>query len=227
MKVEIKKMKRMISVLLCILLICLCGFKGNTKDCSCQNCEIAQTGGETYVDINWHEENYYKSGRRATRNLYVDKYYQDDYQDVMSTCGLTIAEAGCALTSVTMVNNYLYGRSYTPSYINDVLGSSACPLNWQDAASELGMRLVYYNSSISYSSLESNAPGYINSGNPVIVGLYLSDGSTHYVVIKGYNSSSYTGYTFYINDPSSYNDYSSLDEYLDDGATVFQMVVYD
>lgn len=57
-------------------------------------------------------------------NLEVPHYYQNQQSwsnNTMQTCGSTIGKAGCALTSFTMVANYL-GSNDNPGQVNTKLG---------------------------------------------------------------------------------------------------------
>lgn len=162
---------------------------------------------------------------RASKTLSMTHYYQDDSRwgsDVMETCGLTIASAGCCLTSFTMIQRYLGGTD-DPGDVNIELGDYACPFYYYVAADEYGYTVEYFSSS---TQTDSNAInfiiGSIDEDNPVLVGMYHNTtGKTHFVAANGYN-----GETIYIKDPSSYYNYSTLNEYLDTNWTVNRLCVY-
>jgi len=69
--------------------------------------------------------------------LNVPLYSQNDPRwknSVMQTCGRTVGQAGCALTSAAMVFKY-YGGSKNPGQLNTCMGSFACPFYWGSGAS--------------------------------------------------------------------------------------------
>ena len=228
-------MKKKLSIfLICLCLLMTFGFKTETDTDSsgCTNCnEVAQSLADMdeYYDVEWHEE-HFNNGEgiaqaRVGANLNITKYYQNNYNDIMQTCGKTIASSGCALTAVTMASNYLNKVNRNPSQVNDILGNYACPLDWYGAASKLGMRVIRLGG-VSYPSISSAIGGYLTSGCPVIIELELANGTSHFVLVKGYSRSS-SSYTFQINDPSYNINYSTLNQYVNNGATVVGMIVYD
>ncbi|WP_326908546.1 C39 family peptidase [Sedimentibacter sp. MB31-C6] len=187
-----------------------------------------------YIDIN--EDDYKEANEalikkgnaltrlRSSKTLSLTHYYQDDDRwgdDIMETCGSTIASAGCCLTSFTMIQRYL-GGSDDPGEVNEALGDYACPFYYYQAADEYDYTVQYFSSS---TQTDSDAidfiAGSIDEDNPVLVGMVHSSGETHFVAANGYN-----GDTIYIKDPSSYYDRSTLDEYLDNNWTVNRLCVY-
>ena len=227
-------MKRILIMILSLCLLCTFGFVNDTKanEGTCDECsefKVAQTIEDIgeYYDEKWHEENIVENQpqTRAGTQLYVTKYYQNNYNNIMKTCNKTIASSGCALTAVTMVSNYLTGTNRNPAQVNTIMGNYACPLYWYEAASKLGMSLVRYTKE-TYSSAKSALVQYINSHNPVIVELKLANGTSHYVVDKGYSGTP-SSYTFEINDPSSSLNKTTLNQYVNSGAVVKAILVYD
>lgn len=136
---------------------------------------------------------------RITASLwYVPLFSQNDpawKNNVMKTCGLTIGQAGCALTSDAMVFKY-YGTVYqNPGTLNTCLGNYACPFYWGVAANSCSQSKATYVGawSFSYNKLYS----MLSAGRPPI--LRLVKGNSHYVVVtsgSGTNPSNY-----WINDP--------------------------
>lgn len=59
----------------------------------------------------------------------------------------------------------------------------------------------------------------------LIVGMNLSNGNSHYVVVKGYTYDGST-YTFNISDPNKNSGKTTLNAYLSSGATIKQLIVY-
>lgn len=102
----------------------------------------------------------------------------------------TVSQYGCLITSIAMVSTY-YGSSVTPDYIarNGSFSSggyliSLPPLNISVQGSQR----------VNWSTVNDE----ISNGRPVIVSIYLpsvgavnSDGSSHFVVIKGYANGQY------------------------------------
>lgn len=111
----------------------------------------------------------------------------------IGTSGVSMADAGCLVTSVAMVATH-YGKSIKPS---DIAGNSE-PFVPNTAYmyqtwSSLGINVVRSPGSPSESRIDSE----INSGRPVIVGLYGTFSyPQHFIVIKGKDGGGYI-----MNDP--------------------------
>lgn len=228
-------MKKILTMLLCSLtlfspLYVRADNKVGLNECN-GNCIAEIT--EDYVDPTWISV---ANGNldqmiqpySTTKNLLINKYYQDDYpNDIMQTCGLTIKAAGCALTSVTMVANYLNGTALTPTQVNKKLGTAACPIYFGTAASKLGITLKMVKSSgLTSSYVNSELVAQLNKDIPVIVGIEYANGGTHFFVVKGYVLNGST-YTFNINDPAKAGGKTTLNAYLSAGAKITQLVVYE
>lgn len=135
----------------------------------------------------------------------VPIFNQRSYNNNMQSCNQTIKNAGCALTSVTMVAKY-YGVNIDPPTMNSRLGNSACPIVWGrvDDGDVTGgkINITRTKETFSYTRLQED----LNNGRPPIVwvtkGCSGSNG-THFVVVtdgSGTNPASYT-----INDPGDGN----------------------
>lgn len=77
---------------------------------------------------------------RTNKFLDVTKYYQSGQSwsdDYMQTEMLKIGEAGCCLTSFSMIQRYL-GGTLNPGEVNEKLGGYACLFNYKGAASTFG-----------------------------------------------------------------------------------------
>ncbi|MCR5754800.1 MAG: C39 family peptidase [Acetatifactor sp.] len=150
--------------------------------------------------------------RRANKFLDVHHYYQSGQtwsNDKMKTENLTIGSSGCCLTSFAMIQRYL-GGSKDPGQVNTALGNSACPFNYSQAAKIFGYKILHQEAKeVSDSSAIDFIAGSIEKGNPVLVGLKKSNGSTHFVCAFGYS-----GTDVYIHDPASNRDYTHLSQYL-------------
>lgn len=205
----------------------------------CEGCVLGV--GEDYENPNYEivaEKNI--STYATSRNLVVDKIYQTTTANKSITLlncssSYTIYSHGCALTSFTMVVNFLNGTSYTASNVNTVMkaaqaaaGHTGCSFYWYIAADQYDLEVVLLKtneSGLSSSYYNDVIVTQLDNRLPVIVGLRYSNGNTHYVVVKGYQISGST-YTFYINDPNSGNTYTTLNEFVSNGATIRQLVVY-
>lgn len=111
----------------------------------------------------------------------------------MGSSGVSMADAGCLVTSVAMVATH-YGKNIKPADIAAnsepfVPGTAYMYQSW----SSLGMTVTRSTVSPSESVIDAE----INSGRPVIVGLYGSYSyPQHFIVIKGKDSGGYI-----MNDP--------------------------
>jgi hypothetical protein len=141
----------------------------------------------------------------------------------MQTCGLTIAQAGCALTSTAMTFRY-YGDNTDPGLLNGCLGAYACPIYWGVAAPRCGAGRVSFagTAAFGWSKLEQE----LQAGHPAIVYVCKYDDCNHYthwVVAVDGSGSSATGYR--INDPSDGQE-KSLAAYTDAGWVLQSLRLY-
>jgi len=157
-------------------------------------------------------------------NLYVPYFSQCDSSwrnNVMQTCGYTICQAGCALTSTAMVFKY-YGCNTNPATLNTCLGNYACPIYWYTASSSCSCGKASCDGKYSFSI--NGMRNALNAGKPVILEV-VRDGSTHWVVVREYrNTGSYYS-DYYINDPC-YGTYRCLTYYTDNGWSPRYIVIY-
>jgi hypothetical protein len=133
----------------------------------------------------------------ATLPCSVPLFAQNDPRwrdEVMQTCGLTIGQAGCALTSAAMAFNY-YGASTDPPTFNTCLGDHACPLYWIVAADKCSDGRVTWmgGPDFSWSLLEQE----LTAGRPPLLAMHKE--SSHYVVVVSGSGSDPAGYT--VHDP--------------------------
>ncbi len=153
--------------------------------------------------------------RRTGVSLDVPHYYQGGQlwsDDVMQTCGKTIGNAGCCVTSFAMIQRYL-GGIYNPRGVNNKLGNNACPFKYQPAADAFGYTISNKESgTITDEYAIEFIVGAIDSGYPVLVGMVPDDPAknSHFVTAYGYD-----GTTIYIHDPASSRDYTELSQYLE------------
>lgn len=163
---------------------------------------------------------------RISSKLTIIHYLQDDPRWVNKQLGNcsseTIGSAGCALTSVTMVYNYLSGSQLTPLEMNNKIMGSMCAMNWTKAADLLNITYakgVY--SGLTYDKLYNVVKENVDLGYPVIVRVCTSNNGTHYVVANGYNS---TGKVIYMKDPST--NKTELSSYLNNGWTLEEYHIF-
>lgn len=114
----------------------------------------------------------------------------------------TIRQAGCLLTSMTMVSNAMTGATRSPAEANQQLkshgGFSGSSMNTGAAANALGLRLTSRSSFTGNTGAIDRA---LQAGRPVVVGVDYKAGSSssmgrtdHFVVITGRNpDGSYQG----------------------------------
>ena len=174
----------------------------NPKDYEKANAELMQKGRMIRMT-------------KASKTLQLTHYYQDGNQswsnDIMQTCGKTIASAGCCLTSFAMIEQF-FGGGDNPGAVNEKMGNDACPFVYKTGATKYGLTIINSkHATVSDDDAINFIVGAIDGGNPVLVGMQ-KDGSssTHFVAAYGYNGS-----TIYIHDPASHRDYTTLAEYLD------------
>jgi uncharacterized protein YvpB len=102
---------------------------------------------------------------------------------------LTIKDAGCLITSIAMIATY-YGHSITPPGV--VAKSSFDYSGSYQGSSGIGVS-VGSSVRVNWDTINSE----INQGHPVIVSVkvsgpvYNSDGSNHFIVIKGFSGGKY------------------------------------
>lgn len=242
-----KKKSKIIQLILMVILIISSSsyaseltldYNDSTKNYSIEN--------QFYIDEGTiSSENYYKDQIRPFGQIGVKEkiflnmkhYYQDGqtwsgYN--MKTCGKTIGNAGCAVTSFTMITNY-YGFNDDPGEVNSILGDLACGLHYVAAGNKYGLSLVgNVHASVSESYAKNYILGALRNNRPVLVGMKYGSSGTHFVVARGYFEEIYepeNGFYgrkyYYIYDPSANKDYMFLDDYFDDGYSVHRLKVYD
>ncbi|MDD4643220.1 MAG: C39 family peptidase [Erysipelotrichaceae bacterium] len=229
--------------ILCLLLLSffiITGFTETTNALVRNTNNLVNEDGTTdeYIYPDNYENPYYSNKVNidsiviplTSKYLTVNQWYQNSGSyigDYMQTCGSTIDNSGCTLTSFTMVSNYANGTNYSPGQVNSTLGDYACPFNWSGAASTYGTThsLIARNlNGLSRSSVEEWLVAQLINDNPVIVGLKLSAGTYHYVVVYGYYYDG-TDIYFYLKNPT-YNGITTLNSYYSAGAVVTRLDIY-
>ncbi len=160
-------------------------------------------------------------------------YRQSDSRwasDIMLSCGDTIGQSGCAITSFAMIVNF-YGSTDDPGDVNTRLGNNACPIQYSTAGSLYGLTtqtLCYNDSTISKDSAINLMKPHIFQNRPILVGMKKGS-STHFVVATGYVDMQELGTSdpyIPILDPSTYYNKTSLNQYYADGWAVHRLYVY-
>jgi hypothetical protein len=136
---------------------------------------------------------------KLTIYLAVPIFSQNDpawKNNVMKTCGLTIGQAGCVLTSSSMTFKYYGTINKNPGQLNTCLGNYACPFYWYVAANSCSESKATYVGawSFSYNKLYS----MLSVSRPPIVRM-VKGNKNHYVVVRSGSGSQPSNYS--INDP--------------------------
>ena len=168
----------------------------------------------------------------------IVRYYQTDYNDLLcpkSGGTSTIASAGCVITSFAMIANK-YKFYMTPPQVLAAINSnspgsySGCNFPWYDIVntSPFTSLLKQDITSTVWSSAYDNMEGALLSGRPVLAFMKASNGSTHAVVVYGFERYSDGGEFHYIfnPDPRNASHQVSLEEYQRDGWKVNRLMVY-
>ncbi|MFA6423450.1 MAG: C39 family peptidase [Patescibacteria group bacterium] len=120
-------------------------------------------------------------------------YSQLNYQDKLGASPYTVAQYGCLITSIAMVATY-YGHKVTPADIAaDTSLFDSQGYYYPKYPSYMGVHLES-SGSVNWSTVNDD----LTNGYPVIVSLYLpsvgalnKDGSSHFVVLKGFSNGKY------------------------------------
>ena len=157
----------------------------------------------------------------------VPVFNQRAYNNVMQTCGMTIHDAGCALTSVTMVAKYYGVNNIDPPTMNSRLGNYACGLHWYRVddrnVTDGRMNITRARQGFSYSKLQED----LNSGRPPIV--WVTKGcsgynGTHFVVVTSGSGTNPANYR--INDPADGSTTKTLGYYTSNGYCLRKINTY-
>lgn len=134
-----------------------------------------------------------------------------------STCP-TMCQAGCAVTSATMVFRY-FGASKDPGQVNSCSGNngcrSGCLLAWGCAADHCSDNKARWIAS--YSFYWAALCGLLSQDRPPIVHLVKGNNSHFVVVYKSMGYSITDPHDYYINDPLDGTNYKKLAAYTNNG----------
>jgi len=165
-----------------------------------------------------------RSRGRWDISLSVPRYSQNSSpwnDDNMEVCDETIGDAGCTLTSATMVFAY-YGSSLEPDDVNTCMGNSACLWVWADGEDCSNNEADWDGAlSASYAALVLS----LMEGYPSILQLRKGSDNQHWVVVKAVSGSGTDADDFTINDPSN-GQSRGLDDYIDDGWWMNVIAIY-
>ncbi len=189
-----------------------------------ENARLEKKGREIILSIKQKSDS--SKLRSAPTILDVPKYFQNGESwsnDAMQHCGKTIGHSGCALTSFTMLENYIKDDDLNPGEVNRKLGKLACPLAFRQAGKKFGLSVRAHEFPHNISQVNNFVVGTIDSDLPAIIGLKKGD-HTHFVTARGYWVNGDT--ILMINDPNRYNDYSSINPYLNNGFHVFTLYAF-
>lgn len=135
----------------------------------------------------------------SSGGLGVPYYTQTGDNTHLGNTSYTVALYGCLITSMAMVSTY-FGHYTTPDEIAADAGNFNSEGYLLGTPPEVGVS-ISSSRGINWETVNSQ----LDMGRPVIVSIYLpsvgainSDGSSHFIVIKGRSGSSY-----YMNDPIS------------------------
>lgn len=156
--------------------------------------------------------------------LPVPRYSQRDPRwanDVMQTCGSTIGQAGCLLTSATMVFRY-YGSSMNPGQVNQCMGTYACRWDFPYGANNCSENRATW-----YGIFDPNYATFVwalSEGYPPILELTRGAGE-HWVVIHAVSGNGLQDRDYYIIDP--WDGYvKSLTSYTSNGWARRRVAIY-
>jgi hypothetical protein len=135
--------------------------------------------------------------------------------EVMQTCGQTIGNAGCLLTSATMVFQF-YGSSKNPKQVNQCMGNKACPWYFAEGGDNCSESKAAFLGI--YSPTYNNFIWALSQGYPPILEV-----GGHWVVIYGVSGSGTQDSHYYIVDPWD-GQSKSLASY--SGTTKYRLAVY-
>lgn len=164
--------------------------------------KVKAAGREGYVSAQ-----YLTTGKPAsgTIDLAVPSYKQTDSRWGSTKIGTKrISQIGCLLTSASMVESYRTNSTVYPNAMKQKLQFSNNDLIWSSLTA-LGYTHKTYQTSMNTDILQTIYQK-LAAGSPVILGGKKSNGSQHWVVVKGCtaaSSGSLKSSAFTINDPNS------------------------
>lgn len=151
-------------------------------------------------------------------NLNVPDFKQTDSRwanVTLGTSGQSISKIGCAVTSLAMTESYRTGTTVYPNKMAQQLqftsgGAVYWPSNYTVITSSSEYLQKIYTA--------------LKNGKPVIIGAKKTNGSQHYVVVKGVAATNtLSTSSFYINDPGSATR-TTLAQFFDAYPTFYKML---
>ncbi len=138
------------------------------------------------------------TNKYTAKSLNVPSFKQTDSRwanVTLGNSGQTIGRIGCATTALAMTHSYATGTTVYPHQMAKKLSyTSGGAVYWPSN----------YNIITTSSGYLEKIYSLLHQGKPVIVGAKKSNGSQHYVVVKGVTATtSLSTHNFIINDPGS------------------------
>lgn len=145
----------------------------------------------------WVSSQYLSAAEYAAIPLSVPSYKQTDSRWAsvkIGTQGKTMAQIGCATTSIAMIESYRSGSEITPEQMARQLNYTASGSVYWPAG---------YTAVTSSENYLSGIYRQLAQGRPVLFGAKNSAGGQHWVVITGFSGNELSASGFLINDPGS------------------------
>lgn len=241
MSIQYHKEERIVRYIIKTIIICILLVFSSTNTLASSNSKVLELSNlpnnQLYENPTFDQKKFETGGFTVfstAKQLGITHYYQsderwkDDYLGISTT--LKVGPYGCAMTSFTMLRNYMKSGIYTPKQVNAALGwraSDCSGMCWKDAGTYYGLSLQY-SRMLSRDDVIKNSKYAVNNNLPYIVGM--SNGSLyHFVLASGFdatNASRIEDTIIYINDPLT-RDYSTLQEYEANGWSLVQGVLYN
>jgi len=118
----------------------------------------------------------------------------------MSTCAHTICQAGCALTSTSMIFRYFLCTKH-PDDLNACLGVKACPIWWAYASQTCSESKAVLYCGTTWTFDYHLMAEFLRCGWPPILEL-VKGTSTHWVVVRTVAGDEYSPSSYSVNDPN-------------------------
>ncbi len=134
----------------------------------------------------------------------------------IGSSGKTIGRIGCATTAIAMMESYRNGKNIYPDAMSKKLSySSNSNVYWPSD----------YTVVTNNASFLSGVYEKLKQNKPVLFGAKKSNGSQHWVVIKGFNGNGLTSANFLINDPGS-KSRTTLKQFLNEYPNFYKYFYY-
>lgn len=182
--------------------------------------ELSKSGNWSKILYNGSKTGYVSTSFLATNEkiLSLNNYKQFDtrWENLkVGQSGKTIRQIGCAITSLAITESYRQNKTITPDImLNQLKFTSSGALYWPSNYK-----------SYTGSSYLNKIYELIKEGRPVIVGAKNKNGTSHFVVVKGYTNSSKQKSSFRICDPGS-STRVSLEQFFNAYPNFYKLMYY-